>query len=86
MGGIIEQTIGGGLAGLLGGPFIILGIGTLVFKIKQHIHNQKLKKAREYHNREILKIRKQYDKEFNKFSKNVNKIEKYLAKAKRQSA
>jgi len=86
MGGIIGLTIGGLLAGLLGGPLIILGTGTLVIKIKEHIYSQKLKRAAQDHNEEIRKIKKQYDKEFNKYSKNINKIEKLLAKAKEETA
>jgi chaperonin cofactor prefoldin len=82
---MIGLVVGGFIFGLLGAPFLFYLIGTTILRVKRmSVENQKRTMVEE-HNRTIETLRKQYDIDRREFHKADLKIQKIIARAKRNN-
>ena len=78
-----QYAIGGFVFGVFGGPVIIYGLGTLIVIYREHKVRKTIEMMVKEHNQNIRNIRKKYEKAQNRFNALSIKIQKTIAKAKR---
>jgi len=79
---IIELIIAGSIFGLVGGPFILYSLGSLVVVIKQRRNQQRINNLKQDHDAAIKRLKKRYEKARDNFNKKSMKLQKYVSKVK----
>lgn len=74
------------LFGLLGGPLILYGLGSVIVYFKTKNQQKQVQAMRSHHNKQIEDLKKQYEKDRKKFNNINRKMQRILAKVKKQEA